>query len=350
MKRILFYILLLLVAVPSFADTFVAVVETVAENNAIGRSERIFLTDKLRECAKKSLPADKGYVIMTRENIMQMLPPGKKIEDCEGECLVETGKNINADYIAQARVGKFGESLTLTVELYETAKNNLVGSFTARKPNAEGLLDDLENQAGGMFALIAGNVLMPDAKKSEVKKPEAKKPVSKTSFVDPRDNQKYEAVKIGNQTWMAQNLNYEIRWNESGKSWCYGDDDRSCKKTGRLYNWKAAKKACPAGWHLPSVEEMRALVDFAGGVKAAGKKLKSGTAWNGTDDFGFSVLPAGIRNTDGTFGSIGVFAFFWTSVESESDVAFYIGFPDGADVRLQRNYKDNGFSVRCVKD
>lgn len=44
-----------------------------------------------------------------------MLPPGKKIEECEGECLVETGKNINADYIAQARVGRFGNQLMLTV-------------------------------------------------------------------------------------------------------------------------------------------------------------------------------------------------------------------------------------------
>lgn len=65
----------------------------------------MFLTDKLRDRAKAVLPAYMGYVIMTRENINAMLPPGKSIEECEGSCLVETGKNIAADYVAQARVG-----------------------------------------------------------------------------------------------------------------------------------------------------------------------------------------------------------------------------------------------------
>lgn len=152
----LLFVLALLTAVPAFATTYVAVVETAAENGVIGRSERMFLTDKLRERAKKVLPEYMGYVIMTRENIQQMLPPGKKIEDCEGECLVETGKNINAHYIAQARVGKFGKQLTLTVELYETRGNNLVGSFTAMSEDALQLLKEIERQADGMFATIAG--------------------------------------------------------------------------------------------------------------------------------------------------------------------------------------------------
>lgn len=156
MNKMAVCLLWLITSVSCFADTFVAVVETIAENNAIGRSERLFLTDKLRESAKKALPAYMGYVIMTRENIQQMLPPGKSIEDCEGECLVETGKNINAHYIAQARVGKFGKNFTLTVEFYETMGNNLVGSFTARTPDADGLLEEIERQASGMFAAISG--------------------------------------------------------------------------------------------------------------------------------------------------------------------------------------------------
>lgn len=156
MNKIFFCLLLFASILPCYADTFVAVLETVAENGAVGRSERLFLTDKLRERAKKALPAYMGYVIMTRENILQMLPPGKKIEDCEGECLVETGKNINAHYVAQARVGKFGSSLTVTVELYETMNNNLVGSFTARKLDADGLLDEIERQADDLFGSITG--------------------------------------------------------------------------------------------------------------------------------------------------------------------------------------------------
>ena len=135
----------------SFAAKHVAVLETVSEKDVIGRSEKIFLTDKLRDRAKAVLPAYMGYVIMTRENINAMLPPGKSIEECEGSCLVETGKNIAADYVAQARVGRFGKQLTLTVELYETAGNNLVSSFTTRKVDAEGLLEEIEREADNFF-------------------------------------------------------------------------------------------------------------------------------------------------------------------------------------------------------
>ena len=160
MARRFIYILIAFLAVASMASTHVAVLETVSEQGVIGRSEKMFLTDKLRERANKVLPAYMGYIVMTRENISAMLPPGKSIEDCEGSCLVETGKNIAADYVAQARVGKFGKQLTVTMELYETAGNNLIGSFTARKPDAEGLLEEIEREADRVFQqILATSVL-----------------------------------------------------------------------------------------------------------------------------------------------------------------------------------------------
>ena len=154
LQQIFLFALLLISA--TFASTHVAVLETISENGVIGRSEKMFLTDELRKQAKNVLPEYMGFVVMTRENINAMLPPGKSIDECEGSCLVETGKNIAADYVAQARVGKFGKQLTLTMELYETAGNNLVGSFTARKPDAEGLLEEIEREAGIIFQKIAG--------------------------------------------------------------------------------------------------------------------------------------------------------------------------------------------------
>ncbi|MBR4348498.1 MAG: hypothetical protein IKP90_06115 [Fibrobacter sp.] len=135
--KVLCAMLIAFLAEASFAATYIAVLETVSQTDLLDRSEKNFLTDKLREKAKGVLPDDKGYVIMTRENINAMLPAGTSIEDCEGSCLVETGKNIAADYVAQARIGKFGSQLTLTVELYETAGNNLVGTFSTHKPDAE---------------------------------------------------------------------------------------------------------------------------------------------------------------------------------------------------------------------
>ncbi len=107
------------------------------------------------------------------------------------------------------------------------------------------------------------------------------------TFTDSRDGQTYKTVKIGTQTWMAQNLNYQTKRG----SWCYENSADSCKKYGRLYDWKTAKKACPAGYHLPSNEDWTTLIDYMGGQVTAGKKLKAKRGWNdngnGTDDYGF---------------------------------------------------------------
>ena len=122
---------------------YVAVLETMADGDAkdsVSILDRQYLTNVLREQAVKELPAKQGFTIMTRENINAMLPPGKAIEDCEGSCLAETGKNIAADYVCQARVGRFGSKLTLSAELYETAGNKLIASFNGRGANVEELL------------------------------------------------------------------------------------------------------------------------------------------------------------------------------------------------------------------
>ena len=151
--------ILCLLATSSFA-TYVAVLETGADASAkerVSLSDRQYLTNVLREQAVLELPAVQNYTIMTRENIQQMLPPGKAIEDCEGSCLVETGKNIAADYICQARVGSFGNSLTLSAELYETAGNKLVASFNGRGANVEELLDLIKQKSPEFFRRVKGN-------------------------------------------------------------------------------------------------------------------------------------------------------------------------------------------------
>ena len=133
MRRFLLVILLLL-SVNAFA-THVAVLETMADGAAkdsVSLLDRQYLTNVLREQAVKELPAEENFTIMTRENISAMLPPGKAIEDCEGSCLAETGRNIAADYICQARIGYFGRTLSLSAELYETAGNKLIASFNGR--------------------------------------------------------------------------------------------------------------------------------------------------------------------------------------------------------------------------
>ena len=176
---------------------------------------------------------------------------------------------------------------------------------------------------------------------------------------DSRDGQTYRTVTIGNQTWMAQNLNYETE-----DSYCYDDKPANCATYGRLYIWKATLNACPSGWHLPSRAEWQALVvtvdgsitEYTGSNIAA-KKLMSASGWsrngNGTDDYSFSALPAGHRLYDGDYGNERDNAYFWSSTESNSnsDYAYYVDMSSGDDdVFLTFEGKYNGYSVRCIKD
>jgi uncharacterized protein (TIGR02145 family) len=171
------------------------------------------------------------------------------------------------------------------------------------------------------------------------------------TFTDARDGQTYKTVTIGTQTWMARNINYQTK---SG-SWCYDNNVDNCKQYGRLYDWNTAKTACPAGWHLPSrwdnLEEEAAV----GGKGVAGKALKSTNGWyndgNGIDNNGFSALPGGYRDTDGSFYHVGKYGYWWTATEYGGGIAYSRLMGYGKDI-VGENYGDegNGFSVRCVAD
>jgi uncharacterized protein (TIGR02145 family) len=142
-------------------------------------------------------------------------------------------------------------------------------------------------------------------------------------------------VTIGDQTWMAENLNYEP---SSGNSWCYDDKISNCNKYGKLYDWATAmgintsynkqelgssdvkrRGICPEGWHLPSNKEWNDLKDYVG--NSAGYKLRATCGWynNGVDTYGFSALPGGTRNSDGKFYNAGDEGYWWTATEWTSD-------------------------------
>ena len=148
----------LLLVLPALA-THVAVLETTladaSAKDGVSLSDRQYLTNVLREQAVKVLPATHNYVIMTRENINAMLPPGKAVEDCEGSCVVETGRNISADYVCQPYVSRFGSMLTFSAELYETLSNKLIASFNGRGATVEELLEIIEEKAPNFFCSIS---------------------------------------------------------------------------------------------------------------------------------------------------------------------------------------------------
>jgi uncharacterized protein (TIGR02145 family) len=176
-----------------------------------------------------------------------------------------------------------------------------------------------------------------------------KPPVS--TFTDTRDGKTYKIVKIGSQTWFAENLNYAAEGSR-----CYEDSPDSCAKYGRLYSWEMALKVCPAGFHLPTREEWKTLADYAGGDSTAGKKLKSADGWdkngNGTNEYGFSALPGGSSAFRGT-GDYGIWwsatelaSFDWWSIYAFTWNLNYNNEYENLDVC----HKIYSYSVRCVLD
>jgi len=173
----------------------------------------------------------------------------------------------------------------------------------------------------------------------------------KGSLIDSRDGKSYKILKLNDQTWMAENLNY----NADGSK-CNKDQESNCQVYGRLYNWSTAMSACPDGWHLPSDEEWQVLVDLAGGDKIAGIMLKAASGWNkkgnGADIVGFSTLPGGYGSSDFFIG-VGDFGNWWSSsaTEDNSDFAYrrHMTYA-GEHVLRSRNLKSELLSVRCLLD
>jgi uncharacterized protein (TIGR02145 family) len=230
-------------------------------------------------------------------------------------------------------------TLTATLALAITLTFNACEEKQAAKPATEPAALEAEAKAK---AEAAAAVAAAEADRT------ARKPVFGT-LTDTRDNKTYKTVKIGEQVWMAENLNYKT---EDG-SYCYDNDTSNCKEYGRLYDWETAKTACPNGWHLPDTTEWQILVDFAGGKNAV-KALKATSGWNtldgssgnGTDDFGFSALPGGQMSCrDGCdFYNIGIRGDWW-NIQIGYDDRVYIDEADRLD-------KVNGTSlgIRCIQN
>ena len=182
------------------------------------------------------------------------------------------------------------------------------------------------------------------------------------TLTDLRDNRTYRTVKIGNQIWMAENLNY--RYYELDElSPCYEDKEENCDKYGRLYHANSATVVCPEGWHLPDSTEFRVLLDSAAKIQSpAINALKATEGWsdyngeslNGTDDLGFSLLPGGYMGKDKEPIEMGVGTRlacnnFWGFMMSGESL-FHV-------VLFRYSQMDIGFQstqcylyVRCVKD
>ena len=208
------------------------------------------------------------------------------------------------------------------------------------------------------------------------------------TLYDERDSTTYKTVKIGNQEWMAENLNYKYL-GETSQSFCYDGEKENCKKYGRLYQWSAAidsaslyvdhkmqcgygrspcnipkkwKGVCPKGSHLPTIDEWNSLIDYLG-TNRAGKVLKSNNGWvndyydgivengNGSDEYGFTVLPSGVKESF-KYVRENVNAKFWPANDYSERQACKITFSYATEtisINLHQE-KADAYSVRCIKN
>lgn len=195
--------------------------------------------------------------------------------------------------------------------------------------------------------------------------------------VTDREGNEYKTIVVGDQVWMAENLDVstfrngdsipeaksEAEWKKYGENsqpaWCYyGNDKTKGKIYAKLYNWYAVndpRGIAPAGWHLPVDAEWRTLIDNFGGESKAGENMKSTSGWenggNGINKSGFQGFPGGHCLFDGRFEDIGKGCYWWSATTTDFNSAFacitgslnnmVIIFPE----ELPR-----GLSVRCIRD
>jgi uncharacterized protein (TIGR02145 family) len=201
-------------------------------------------------------------------------------------------------------------------------------------------------------------------------------------YADEEDNSESaippSTVLIGKQIWQTINLNVsKFRDGSSipkvtdANSWmtlatpayCYYNNDSltNAATYGKLYNWAAVndkRGLCPTGWHVPSLNDWKILETTLGGANVAGGKMKEvgNKQWDNpnvgaSNSSGFKGLPGGYRFFNGKFSSINSYGLWWSSTEVDGSNAWYKYLFNGMSSLISSsNFKQYGFSVRCMKD
>lgn len=167
-------------------------------------------------------------------------------------------------------------------------------------------------------------------------------------FADPRDGNVYRTITVNGVTWMKENL----RFTGVEGAYCFDNDHNNIPIYGALYEWNAAKKACPAGWHLPSGSEFADLKN----------QLEGTESWGKGPSETFNIQLGGLQDHEGIFSEVDESAYYWTSTEYDGLNAEFFSYliihtktvidisrkDDIADIHGSE--KINRYSVRCVKD
>lgn len=190
--------------------------------------------------------------------------------------------------------------------------------------------------------------------------------------VSDKEGNIYKTIEIGNQTWMAEDLNSTMFSNGDpvanlvdNTEWSSSVSGAYChiggRYDGKFYNWYAIsdpRNLCPTGWHIPDNTDWNTLFEFVGTSGTAAPKLKEVGIYNwnewknvNTNETGFSALPTGGRYNNGSYNGVGMGVAYWSKTEASSNESYTWKLVVNSTVfENQKRPKDYGFSVRCVKD
>ena len=314
--------------------------------------------------------------------------------------------DLNAEELTD-RIDAIASSITKTGEWNdEKTKTKMADWASAAKDDGkfETVRDNLEKWSGSdeipafeeVVEEFGGAQKIPEEWSWDVPKEARLNPKIKyDSMVDPRDKKVYKVVKIEvpdsnySQVWMAENLNYADSVKTpslKGRNWCYNNDEKNCKVSGRYYSWAAAidsvalandskeplvcgygktcgldravQGICPDGWHLPSIYEWGLLSVALGNAPVSGEPLKALTGWNyagtpdnnGTDLYGFAALPTGRKISATSWQKVGSDVYYWSATEYSANDGRYFNINNVyTNSYTYQNSKSYGQSVRCVK-
>jgi len=187
------------------------------------------------------------------------------------------------------------------------------------------------------------------------------------TYVTDYDGNYYVTVTIGDQVWMAENLN-TTHYNDGATipfgtyTWYNLDENSYSRFYGALYKGLtiSTNKLCPSGWHVPTNEEWTTLIDFAGGSDSAAIKLKQAStlywypeadATQADNEYGFTALPGGYRQADGDFDYANTGGIWWSSTPGATNTLLVHGlYFDRDDVGYGEADTERSHSVRCIKD
>lgn len=333
-------------------------------------------------------------LIAKSETIVRKYANSQKTEKSKGTDIIGFGALTYGKCIEVDHHGV--KQMTMNCPIYWTSRDDLDDlSPVATNPTLDLAVAGDGHVAYALYGYIGKNYRnIGDLKKERLpvrcisEKTSRKKQIEETNalltkgFVDPRDNQVYSAASIAGSIWMTRNLNYK-----TDNSWCYDNDKSNCDLNGRLYTWADAmgkqesecgrgkncgikgdeiQGICPDGWHLPTMEDFHMLSALAGNKKQCeGHDPDDGPCWHegaaanlhstwdprfqAQDTYGFNAQGAGTRQYDGEFVGLGDYGFYWTSDEFHKNYARY-AWLHGDYFYLNNYFKDNAFSVRCVKN